>query len=100
MSTVERNRPFDKGETAETMVRELMPAIEGKTGGEYSFHLNNGDRSVGARISGEIAKRHGNQGMADAPITLRMTGVAGQCYGVWKACRLTMYIGGDGNDCE
>src|SRR5690625_6546044 len=70
MSTVERNRPFDKGETAETMVRELMPAIEGKTGGEYSFHLNNGDRSVGARISGEIAKRHGNQGMADAPITL------------------------------
>lgn len=98
MCTVERNRPFDKGETAETMVRELMPAIEGKTGGEYAFRLNNGDRSIGARISGEIAKRHGNQGMADAPITLRLTGVAGQSFGVWNAGGLHMYLEGDAND--
>src|SRR5690554_1610641 len=98
MCSVERNRPFDKGETAEAMVRDLLPAIEGKTGGEYSFHLNNGDRSVGARISGEIAKRHGNQGMADAPITLRLTGVAGQSFGVWNAGGLHMYLEGDAND--
>src|SRR5690625_5410299 len=43
MCTVERNRPFDKGETAETMVRELMPDIEGKTGGEYAFRPNTGE---------------------------------------------------------
>ncbi len=95
---VERNVPFDKGEVAEAMVTKLLPAIEGKKGGEYEFHVTNCDRSIGARISGEIAKRHGNQGMADAPIKLKLTGVAGQSFGVWNAGGLEMYLEGDAND--
>ncbi|WP_027330366.1 glutamate synthase large subunit [Marinimicrobium agarilyticum] len=95
---VSRNEPFDKGELAEAMVKEVLPAIENKTGGEYRFTVTNCDRSMGARISGEIAKRHGNQGMADKPITLNLTGVAGQSFGVWNAGGLYMYLEGDAND--
>ncbi|MGD8175936.1 glutamate synthase large subunit [Marinimicrobium sp. ARAG 43.8] len=98
MCAVSRNEPFDKGELAEAMVKEVLPAIEGKTGGEYHFTVTNCDRSIGARISGEIAKRHGNQGMAEAPITLQLTGVAGQSFGVWNAGGLHMYLEGDAND--
>lgn len=95
---VERNEPYDKGECAERMVKEILPAIEAKSGGEYNFHITNCDRSIGARISGEIAKRHGNQGMAEAPIKLNLTGIAGQSFGVWNAGGLELYLAGDAND--
>ena len=95
---VERNIPFDKGELAERMVAEVLPTIESKSGGEFSFSITNCDRSLGARISGEIAKRYGNQGMADKPIKLQLTGIAGQSFGVWNAGGLELYLEGDAND--
>ena len=95
---VDKNHPFDKGELAEAMVRTVLPAIEGKAGGEFEFRITNCDRSIGARISGEIAKRYGNQGMADTPITLKLHGIAGQSFGVWNAGGLNMYLEGDAND--
>ncbi|MCY0967364.1 glutamate synthase large subunit [Parathalassolituus penaei] len=93
-----RNKPFDEGLLAERMVDEVLPAIEGKTGGEFAFTITNCDRSIGARLSGEIAKRYGNQGMADAPVRLNLTGVAGQSFGVWNAGGLEMVLEGDAND--
>ncbi|WP_096086050.1 glutamate synthase large subunit [Agaribacterium haliotis] len=93
-----KNEPFDKGETAEHMVATCLSAIESKSGGEFAFDVNNCDRSIGARLSGEIAKRYGNQGMADSPITLKLTGVAGQSLGVWNAGGLDIYLEGDAND--
>ncbi len=95
---VARNEPFDKGLLAERIVEAVLPAIEEKTGGEYSFDITNCDRSIGARISGEIAKRHGNQGMADHPIVLNLRGIAGQSLGVWNAGGLHIYLDGDAND--
>ena len=95
---VERNVPFDKGLLAERMVEVLLPSIEAKSGGSFDFEVTNCDRSIGARLSGEIAKRHGNQGMAAAPITLNLKGTAGQSFGVWNAGGLNMYLEGDAND--
>ncbi|WP_419811897.1 glutamate synthase large subunit [Bacterioplanoides sp.] len=95
---VDRNRPYDEGLLAERMVEETLSAIETKAGGEFSFHITNCDRSVGARLSGEIAKRHGNQGMADKPVRLNLTGIAGQSFGVWNAGGLEMVLEGDAND--
>ncbi|PKM29379.1 MAG: glutamate synthase large subunit [Gammaproteobacteria bacterium HGW-Gammaproteobacteria-11] len=93
-----RNEPFDKGLTAEQMVKQARAAIDGMTGGEYQMTLTNCDRSIGARVSGEIAKVHGNQGMVNAPVTFRFTGTAGQSFGVWNAGGLHMYLEGDAND--
>ena len=95
---VARNQPFDKGILAEKMVAETLAAIEAKAGGEFEFNITNCDRSIGARISGEIAKRHGNQGMASKPIVIRFKGTAGQSFGVWNAGGLHMHIDGDAND--
>ena len=95
---VERNEPFDKGLLAEEMVNQVLPAINSKSGGEFSFDITNCDRSIGARISGEIAKRHGNKGMSDSPITLNLKGIAGQSFGVWNAGGLNLILDGDAND--
>ena len=95
---VQGNQPFDRGLTAEHMVELAMPAIESRTGGEFALTLTNCDRSIGARISGEIARRHGNQGMADAPISFRFSGTAGQSFGVWNVGGLHLHLEGDAND--
>ncbi|MBK1725795.1 glutamate synthase large subunit [Halorhodospira neutriphila] len=92
------NDPFDKGELAEQMVADCLPAIEARQGGEFHYAVRNNNRSIGARLSGEIAARHGNQGMAEQPITLRLTGTAGQSFGVWNAGGLHMALEGDAND--
>jgi glutamate synthase (NADPH/NADH) large chain len=93
-----RNVPFDRGELAERMVRDCLPAITAKSGGEFSYSLKNIHRSIGARLSGEIARRHGDLGMESAPIKLRLTGTAGQSFGVWNAGGLHLYLEGDAND--
>jgi glutamate synthase (NADPH/NADH) large chain len=94
----ERNLPKDKGELAEEMVKDVLPAIENKNGGIFNYKVQNFNRSIGARLSGEIAKRYGNQGMSDAPVNLRLTGSCGQSFGVWNAGGLHMHLTGDAND--
>jgi len=95
---VNRNPPSDKGELAERMVSDMLPAIENKTGGIFNYQVKNFNRSIGARLSGEIASRYGNQGMSDAPIHLRLTGSIGQSWGVWNAGGLNMHLVGEAND--
>jgi glutamate synthase (NADPH/NADH) large chain len=92
------NPPFDRAELAETMVRDALPHIEAQTAATFEYEVSNVHRSIGARLSGEIAKRYGNKGVQDSPITLKLTGTAGQSLGVWNAGGLHLELEGDAND--
>ncbi|MXX99173.1 MAG: glutamate synthase large subunit, partial [Gammaproteobacteria bacterium] len=93
-----QNKPFDKGELAERMVADMKDAIVDKQGGEFHYRIHNVDRSIGARVSGEIAKRYGNYDMADMPLNVYFKGTAGQSFGVWNAGGLHLHLEGDAND--
>ncbi|MEA1989460.1 MAG: glutamate synthase large subunit [Pseudomonadota bacterium] len=95
---VNRNNPWDHGDIAEEMVKTTLPAIEAKSGGTFEFDLVNTGRSIGARVAGEIAERYGNNGMKDQPITLKLTGIAGQSFGVFNVDGLNLHLDGDAND--
>ena len=95
---VASNDPFDTADKANQMVADMLPAIESASGGNFSYALTNCDRSIGARLSGEIARRYGNNGMETNPILVNFTGTAGQSFGVWNAGGLHMYLEGDCND--
>jgi glutamate synthase (NADPH/NADH) large chain len=95
---VTSNDPFDRAEMAERMVADMLSAIESKTGGEFHYSITNCDRSIGARISGEIARRYGNTDFDSTPLEIRLTGTAGQSFGVWNAGGVHMYLEGDCND--
>jgi glutamate synthase (NADPH/NADH) large chain len=92
------NEPFDKGELAEQMVEAALPAIESMSGGRFGFEVQNFNRSIGARLAGEIARRHGNEGMADAPLDIVLRGTAGQSFGAWNLSGLNLTLAGDAND--
>jgi glutamate synthase (NADPH/NADH) large chain len=95
---VERNFPFDIGTLAETIISDTATAVASKSGGAWTYRVTNCDRSIGARLSGEIAAQHGNQGMVEAPITLDLIGTAGQSFGVWNVGGLNLILEGDAND--
>ncbi|TFG40654.1 MAG: glutamate synthase large subunit, partial [Chromatiales bacterium] len=93
-----RNDPFDKGELAEQMVAEILPAIEARSGGSFNFQVQNFNRSIGARLAGEIARRYGNEGMRESPLEISLRGTAGQSFGAWNVAGLNMHLVGDAND--
>jgi len=93
-----RNEPFDKGELAEQMVAQALPAIEAGSGGRFEFEVQNFHRSIGARLAGEIARRYGNEGMRETPLDISLRGTAGQSFGAWNLSGLNMHLVGDAND--
>jgi glutamate synthase (NADPH/NADH) large chain len=97
-SQQERNPSFDKGELAERMVANAIEAIRSGTPIELRYEVRNVNRSIGARLSGEIAKAHGGKGLPDDTIRIDLTGSAGQSFGVWNHKGLTLTLEGDAND--
>jgi glutamate synthase (NADPH/NADH) large chain len=58
----------------------------------------NVNRTVGAMLSGEVARRKGHAGLADNTIKVKLTGVAGQSFGAFLAHGITLDLTGDAND--
>ncbi|WDE04961.1 glutamate synthase large subunit [Thalassomonas viridans] len=94
----EANIAFDQGLLNRQMLEAAADAVAHAGGGEFRFNVQNTDRSVGAALSGEIARQHGDQSMAGKPVTIHLCGTAGQSFGVWNAGGLEMILTGDAND--
>jgi glutamate synthase (NADPH/NADH) large chain len=60
--------------------------------------VRNVDRTVGAMLSGEIAKRTGHAGLPEDSIVIRFTGTAGQSFGAFLARGVSLELYGDAND--
>ena len=65
---------------------------------EISRTIRNTDRTVGAMLSGEIAKRYGNEGLPADTIRCTFQGSAGQSFGAFLAHGVTFRLEGDAND--
>jgi glutamate synthase (NADPH/NADH) large chain len=92
------NAPIDKGELNAQMLKDGQQAVVDGKSITLKYPIRNTDRSVGALLSGEIAKHHGNHDFEDTPIKVELTGTAGQSFGVWNAGGLHMHLEGDAND--
>jgi len=82
--------------------RELISlsweSLETKKKTAIQLPVHNTDRAVGAMISGEVAKRFGNEGLPDDTITCKFAGAAGQSFGAFLAKGLTFILEGEAND--
>jgi glutamate synthase (NADPH/NADH) large chain len=96
--TTPRNPPRDPGELAARIQRDVAPLIAAARGGEFRYEIRNHDRSIGARVSGALARRHGGKANVDGPLVLRFRGHAGQSFGAWNAGGLVLELEGEAND--
>ena len=60
--------------------------------------IKNTDRSVGAMLSGEVAKKFGHKGLPDETINVKLNGTAGQSFGAFLAKGISLELQGEGND--
>ena len=97
------NDSFDKGELAEKMVADSTPfidecAIYTYQNKKFEYPIKNYNRSIGARVSGEITERYGNKGLGNNTLSFHFTGTAGQSFGAWNTIGMNLVLSGDAND--
>jgi glutamate synthase domain-containing protein 2/glutamate synthase domain-containing protein 1/glutamate synthase domain-containing protein 3 len=73
-------------------------AIETGTPADFKMPIRNVHRTVGAMLSGEIARRYGSNGLPDETIHIHLRGSAGQSFGAFLAKGVTLTLEGDAND--
>ncbi|GGD30527.1 glutamate synthase [Aureimonas glaciei] len=80
------------------LIAEAMPALDSRQKVTIETDITNVDRSAGAMLSGEVAKRFGLKGLPDDTISVKLTGTAGQSFGAFLARGISFDLVGDGND--
>ncbi|MGF7153938.1 glutamate synthase large subunit [Novosphingobium gossypii] len=73
-------------------------ALENRQPVRIEKPIINVNRTVGAMLSGEVARRYGHDGLPDNTINVKLTGVAGQSFAAWLAHGVTLDLTGDAND--
>jgi glutamate synthase domain-containing protein 2/glutamate synthase domain-containing protein 1/glutamate synthase domain-containing protein 3 len=74
------------------------PALESGKSVRAELPIINVNRTVGAILSSEIAKKYGYAGLPDETIHFKFTGSAGQSFGCFLSRGVTLELEGDAND--
>ena len=80
------------------LIAAAQPALDHKKPVKAEFDIHNVNRSTGAMLSGEVAKRYGYAGLPEDTIWLTLKGTAGQAFGAWVTAGVTLDLVGEGND--
>ena len=81
-----------------TLIEHASDAIERLTPVSLDLPIRNVHRTVGAMLSGQIARRHGSVGLPDDTIRIQFHGCAGQSFGAFLATGVTLTLEGEAND--
>jgi glutamate synthase domain-containing protein 2/glutamate synthase domain-containing protein 3 len=80
------------------LIALAQPALERGEPVEISLPIRNSNRTVGAMLSGKVAKKYGEPGLAPGTIKINFTGSAGQSFGAFLAPGIDIHLEGDTND--
>jgi glutamate synthase (NADPH/NADH) large chain len=80
------------------LIEQARPALETRKPVLIESPVRNFNRTVGAMLSGEVAKRYGHAGLEDDTITIKLAGSAGQSFGAFLAHGVTLELTGESND--
>ncbi|MFL6937023.1 MAG: glutamate synthase-related protein, partial [Xanthobacteraceae bacterium] len=80
------------------LIAKAQTALERGAPVRITTTIRNTDRTTGAMLSGEVAKRYGHAGVPDDTVHVRLKGTAGQSFGAWLAHGVTLELEGEAND--
>ena len=81
-----------------SLLEHAREALENASPVSLSLPIRNVHRSVGAMLSGEIARRYGAKGLPEDTIRIQFTGSAGQSFSAFLASGVTLTLEGEAND--
>jgi len=80
------------------LIAQAKSSLENRTKVEIDLPIHNSNRTVGAMLSGKVAKAFGEEGLPDDTINIKLTGSAGQSFGAFLARGISINLVGDTND--
>jgi len=80
------------------LIAKSSVALERGERVSFIHPVKNVNRTVGAMLSGRVAKKYGHAGLPDDTIHIQLNGTAGQSFGAFLAKGITFDLVGDGND--
>jgi glutamate synthase (NADPH/NADH) large chain len=80
------------------LISAAAPALEKKQPVRLNFRIRNANRSVGAMLSGTLARKYGHEGLPEDTIHVAFEGIAGQSFGAFLAKGVTFELQGATND--
>ncbi|MCA3180123.1 MAG: glutamate synthase-related protein [Burkholderiaceae bacterium] len=80
------------------LIEKSKAAIERGEKVSFIVPIRNVNRTVGAMLSGEIARRHTHEGLPDDSVHVQFNGTAGQSFGAFLARGVTFDLVGEAND--
>ena len=94
---VEQNHNLEQ-QLDNQLIALAKDALEKKEDVQIKIKVKNTDRSIGAMLAGEIARRHGIEGLKEGTISVEMEGIAGQSFGAFINQGIHFTLWGQGND--
>ncbi|MCL4544028.1 MAG: glutamate synthase large subunit [Chloroflexi bacterium] len=97
MHTQERN---DREDTPldDRILHDVEAALDGEGEVKLTYRIRNSNRTVGAKIAGQIAYRYGARGLPDGTIDCTFVGSAGQSFGAFLTHGMRWCLIGQAND--
>uniref|UniRef100_A0A450S421 Glutamate synthase [NADPH] large chain n=1 Tax=Candidatus Kentrum sp. FW TaxID=2126338 RepID=A0A450S421_9GAMM len=80
------------------LIKAARPALENGEQVRIELPVRNINRTIGAMLSGEVAKRYGHAGLPDSTIHILARGTGGQSFGAFLAHGITIELAGETND--
>ncbi|MEY3577669.1 MAG: hypothetical protein RL394_1254, partial [Bacteroidota bacterium] len=80
------------------LIEQAAPALEKQEKVHISSPIKNTDRTTGTMLSNEITKKYGALGLPEDTVHLKFKGTAGQSFGAFNTCGVTLELEGDAND--
>jgi glutamate synthase (NADPH/NADH) large chain len=90
--------PFNPSSTDEAVLEAAYASLRYGAPTTMQVTLTNADRAFGARLAGEIARRHGAGGLPESTIVIEASGTAGQSFGAFAARGMLVVLEGEAND--
>ena len=80
------------------LIELCQAALTSKQAVQHTVNVRNVDRTIGAMLAGEVARRFGKDGLPDGTIKLEFKGTAGQSFGAFATSGMELNLEGDAND--
>ena len=87
-----------EGRLSRRITSEVIRSVERGEKSFLQYPISNEDRSIGARLSGEITLRKLSTKLAENPTTISLSGAAGQSFGAFIRDGINLKLTGNAND--
>nr|MCH9673390.1 glutamate synthase large subunit [Gammaproteobacteria bacterium] len=82
----------------QALIVQAKTALEDGKPVKIEVPIRNVNRTFGAMLSGEVARRYGHAGLPEDTISISVTGTAGQSFGAFLSRGVSVELRGDAND--